>query len=45
MPNGIIYIARNDSHPPDHYKIGKSDRADQTKIGLGLIMSGEGPDF
>ena len=28
MPNGIIYIARNDSHPPDHYKIGKSDRAD-----------------
>lgn len=28
MPNGIIYIARNDSNPTDHYKIGKSDRAD-----------------
>ena len=28
MPDGIIYIARNDSNPTDHYKIGKSDRAD-----------------
>ncbi len=30
MPNGIIYIARNNSNPPNHYKIGKSDRADPT---------------
>ena len=28
MPNGIIYIARNNSNPSNHYKIGKSDRAD-----------------
>ena len=28
MPNGIIYIARNNTNPPNHYKIGKSDRAD-----------------
>ena len=28
MPNGIIYIARNSTNPPNHYKIGKSDRAD-----------------
>ena len=28
MPNGIIYIARNNNNPPNHYKIGKSDRAD-----------------
>ena len=28
MPNGIIYIARNNNNPPNHYKIGKSDRVD-----------------
>ena len=28
MPNGIIYIARNNSNPSNHYKIGKSDRVD-----------------
>ena len=31
MPNGIIYIARNNSLPLNHYKIGKSDRADPTQ--------------
>ena len=31
MPNGIIYIARNNSNTLDHYKIGKSDRADPTQ--------------
>jgi len=28
MPMGIIYIARNNNNPTNHYKIGKSDRAD-----------------
>lgn len=29
MTNDIIYIARNDiADPPNHYKIGKSTRAD-----------------
>ena len=28
MPDGIIYIARNNSNPENHYKIGKSSRLD-----------------
>ena len=28
MPDGIIYIARNNSNPENHYKIGKSYKAD-----------------
>ena len=28
MPDGIIYIARNEENPKDRYKIGKSDRID-----------------
>ena len=28
MPDGIIYIARNNSNPENHYKIGKSYRID-----------------
>jgi hypothetical protein len=28
MPDGIIYIARNNSNPENHYKIGKSSRID-----------------
>ena len=30
MPDGIIYIARNNSNPENHYKIGKSYKADPT---------------
>lgn len=30
MPDGIIYIARNEENPKNRYKVGKSDRVDPT---------------